>query len=244
MKTVRQKVTASRSCGVMREAWCVKRWLPRNTHHASRCRAFTLLEIMVVVTIMAIVVLIGIPFMRTAIDGGKGMTKAVKGVQEACGHARALAILRQTTVELCIRPRDGTFHFTEAGGTSITHGARDEDSDTEEVGVRVRGRSRGGRAARGIVAAAVAVATSKEDGGWKDTSTFTLPNAVYIEGLGVNGEDWTEDPEARVRFYPNGTCDEMSVVLLDDQNQRRNIWLEVVTGLPELESDVYKFKAR
>jgi hypothetical protein len=71
-----------------------------------------------------------------------------------------------------------------------------------------------------------------------------LPDNVHIEGLGVNGEDWTEDAVARVRFYSNGTCDEMSLVLIDQNNERRNIWLEVVTGLPELESDPLKFKAR
>ena len=47
-----------------------------------------------------------------------------------------------------------------------------------------------------------------------------------------------------MRFYPNGTSDEMSVVLLSDQNERRNIWLEVVTGLPELETDPHRFKVR
>ena len=60
----------------------------------------------------------------------------------------------------------------------------------------------------------------------------------------MNGEDWTDDPVARVRFRSNGTCDEMSIVLIDDHNEARNIWLEVVTGLPELESDESKFKAR
>ena len=72
-----------------------------------------------------------------------------------------------------------------------------------------------------------------------------LPEGVIVEGLGVNGEDWTEDEVARVVFRPNGTCDEMSVVLFrSETNERRNIWLEVVTGLSELETDPAKFKAR
>ena len=67
---------------------------------------------------------------------------------------------------------------------------------------------------------------------------------IIIEGLGVNGEDWTEDESARVRFYPNGTSDEMSIVILAENQERRNIWLEVVTGLAEFEVDPQKFKAR
>jgi hypothetical protein len=31
--------------------------------------------------------------------------------------------------------------------------------------------------------------------------------------LGVNGFDWTDDEVAYVRFYPNGTSDEMRMIL-------------------------------
>jgi hypothetical protein len=68
-----------------------------------------------------------------------------------------------------------------------------------------------------------------------------LSPSIVVEGLGVNGEDWTEDDEAHVRFYPNGTCDQMSVVLLSDKGERRNIWLEMVTGYADVESDPQKF---
>lgn len=179
--------------------------------------AFTLIELMVVVAIMAVVMTISIPFIRTSIDGGKGMTRAVKDIQEICSHARAMAILQQTTTELIIRPRDGVFDVAvSSGGPGAAHSS--------------------GSDAPAALPAKAAGATG--------TFTTKLPDGVQIEGLGVNGEDWTEDAEARVRFYANGTSDEMSIVLLDDNNERRNIWLEVVTGLPELESDPYKFKAR
>ena len=188
--------------------------------------AFTLLEILVVVAIIAVVMTIGIPFMNTAIGGGKGMTRAVKDVQEACSHARAMAILQQTTAELIIRPRDGSFEIGVASGPAVNGMARMDSPSVSGQDWRMADRkgSGGGGAGAGFSA--------------------KLPDTVHIEGLGVNGEDWTEDPVARVRFYSNGTSDEMSVVLLDDKNERRNIWLEVVTGLPELETDPLKFKAR
>ena len=72
-----------------------------------------------------------------------------------------------------------------------------------------------------------------------------LPDGIVIEGLGVNGDEWTEDEEGRVRFYKDGTSDAMSVVLYRaESNERRNIWLEVITGLAEVETDPTKFKAR
>jgi len=176
---------------------------------------------MVVVAIMAIVMTMGIPFMRTAIDGGKGMTRAIKDIQEACSHARAMAILQQTTTELIIRPSDGTFEVGRSSGGSAPGHSRYESRGSEEE-----------------------TRPAVKPGGGGGGFSAKLPTGIVIEGLGVNGEDWTEDAVARVRFYSNGTSDEMSVVLLSDQNERRNLWLEVVTGLPELETDPHKFKAR
>src|SRR5215475_3353897 len=62
----------------------------RITHHA-----FTLIELMVVVGIMALVMAIGIPFMANVVNGGNGISRAVRDVQQVCSDTRALAILRQ-----------------------------------------------------------------------------------------------------------------------------------------------------
>ena len=53
---------------------------------------------------------------------------------------------------------------------------------------------------------------------------------VVIEGLGINGFDYTESDEARVRFFANGTSDEMTLVLSSD-GEYRKITLEVTTAL-------------
>jgi prepilin-type N-terminal cleavage/methylation domain-containing protein len=186
-----------------------------------RRSAFTLIELMVVVAILAVILTIGIPFVRMAIDNGKGMTKAMKDIQEACSHARAIAILQQTTAELRIHPGDGTFEVSAAAARTTETFSPDVSGREWRMGSRGSG---GGEAPKGF--------------------TARLPTGIHIEGLGVNGEDWTEDEVAHVRFYPNGTCDAMSVVLLSDENERRNIWLEVVTGLPEVESDPQRFRPR
>ena len=75
-------------------------------------------------------------------------------------------------------------------------------------------------------------------------TSFRLSDKIQIEGLGINGEDWTEDEVARVRFYPNGTSDECSIVLYSVDGERRNIWLDVVTAQADFEVDPQKFKAR
>jgi hypothetical protein len=53
---------------------------------------------------------------------------------------------------------------------------------------------------------------------------------VVIEGLGINNYDYTESDEARVRFFANGTSDEMTLVL-SSGGEYRKITLEVTTAL-------------
>jgi prepilin-type N-terminal cleavage/methylation domain-containing protein len=56
---------------------------------------------------------------------------------------------------------------------------------------------------------------------------------VSIEGLGINLRDWTDAEEARVKFYDNGTCDEMTLIL-SCGGEREMITLELTTALAEV----------
>jgi prepilin-type N-terminal cleavage/methylation domain-containing protein len=69
-----------------------------------------------------------------------------------------------------------------------------------------------------------------------------LPDNITLEGLGINWLDWTEAEEAHVRFYPNGTCDEMVLVLRSDRNVYRLISLEITTGLASVETELRRFR--
>ena len=57
--------------------------------------------------------------------------------------------------------------------------------------------------------------------------------SVSIEGLGINLRDWTDAEEARVNFYDNGTCDEMTLILACG-GERQVITLELTTALAEV----------
>ncbi len=58
---------------------------------------------------------------------------------------------------------------------------------------------------------------------------------VILELLDINFVEYKDADEARVRFFPNGTCDELTMVLRSDQNEYRKISLEVTTGLAQVE---------
>src|SRR5881227_3857148 len=55
--------------------------------------AFTLIELMIVIGIMAVVVAMGIPMVYHALHK-EGLTKAVNDVEEVLGNARRLAIMQ------------------------------------------------------------------------------------------------------------------------------------------------------
>lgn len=144
-----------------------------------RPKGFTLIEILVVVAILGIIAAIGIPSMARTLQK-EGMRKAVSEMVEACSDARAMAILKQETATLTIRPHDGTFK--------------------------------------------------------SPTKTFTLPDNVQIELMGVNFSLFDlEMEQTTVRFFPNGTSDEFSIILKSAELETAKITLELVTGLADVE---------
>ena len=78
----------------------------------------------------------------------------------------------------------------------------------------------------------------KFDGG--EGISGLLPNDVTIEMVAVNLREYKEEDTVTVRFFPNGTSDEMTVVYRSAKNEWRRINLEVTTGLPAVESDMSK----
>ncbi len=174
-------------------------------------RGFTLIEIMVVISIAAMVLVIGLPsFLRTFKKGP--ISQATGDVIEACSFARARAILDGTPAELHIYPKARQFTVSSGppsapadlslgGAKSLTGGAESGESSS---------------AGRSIY-------------------TAQLPAEVEIEMVDVNLHEYKDADETRVWFYPNGTSDELTVVLQCNQTDWRKITLDMVTGLADWE---------
>ena len=73
----------------------------------------------------------------------------------------------------------------------------------------------------------------------------TISDKVAFKVFKVNGLDCLETEEAHVRFFPNGTSDDMIIVLFrPDRHEQYELYLEVTTGLVYIESDPSKFRIK
>ncbi|HEX4263409.1 MAG TPA: prepilin-type N-terminal cleavage/methylation domain-containing protein [Verrucomicrobiae bacterium] len=162
---------------------------PFVVRHPSLTSAFTLIEIMIVVAIMAIILAAGIPSLYGFFHKG-GLRKTTNDIVETCQSARASAILNGSPTELIFHPRDGTCETVSASGGygSWAHSAKIENCS--------------------------------------------------IEMLDVNLQECKEFDTVKVRFFPNGTCDEMTLVLRSDNNEWRKISLEITTALPSVSDHI------
>jgi hypothetical protein len=176
--------------------------------------AFTLIELMMVVAIMMIAIVMSYPAISSALHR-QPFTQAVMDMTEGCRKARAIAILQDRPMELDIYA-DGRLDVAPA--------QIGDYGDSPAPAPPPPANSATARAAAEIEPKASA------------TSGFSaqLPDTVGIEMLDVNFVDFMGSDVARVRFYPNGTSDEFTVILKHD-GERRKITLEVVTGLAKVD---------
>jgi prepilin-type N-terminal cleavage/methylation domain-containing protein len=174
-----------------------------------RSAAFTLIEIMVVIGIMAIIFSLALPsFFREAHKDS--MRKAVADLTEACSQARARAVLNGISTEVRIRPGDRSINVVEGARTSSASGPSYVVEGDELVDRRASG---GG-----------SIFSAK------------LSDHILIEFIGVNlVPNLHEIPEVTALFYPNGTCDELVVLIRSDQGEIRKITTDVVTGIADVE---------
>ena len=143
-----------------------------------RHRAFTLIEVMIVVAIIGLMAAIGAPSLLAMIQKD-GMRKAESDVVELLGDARAAAILKGQNTDVSFRPADN--RLESSIGKSVT-----------------------------------------------------LPDGIAMEGIGINLMDFSETEVSRVRFFPNGTSDELTLVLHSGGDWRK-ITLEFSTALAKAE---------
>lgn len=170
-----------------------------------RSRGFTLIEIMVVIAIIGLIMAMGLPSLFQAFKA-EGMRRAIQDIQKVCQDARSQAIFNNQTTYIYIYPGMTDRRF-QLGGEPITGGAALADAET--------------------------LATTNNETPSGGTTSGVLPDDVQIEMFDINQQDFAESAWGRVRFFPNGTSDEM-VLVLRYKNDTRMIKLEYSTALTDV----------
>jgi prepilin-type N-terminal cleavage/methylation domain-containing protein len=161
-------------------------------------RGFTLIEIMIVISIVAIFMTVGIPSLMRGLEKDD-LSRAIRDTIEGCKTARDRAILQGIPWVFIVREN----------GQMDVHAAPQEDLR---------------KGARSTAASSKAIPASPYSGFPRQ-----LGEDVMIQLIDVNFISHMELPEARVRFFPNGTADEFTVVY-NWKGRQRSVTIDIVTG--------------
>lgn len=172
---------------------------------------FTLFELMVVIAILGIVATISMPSLIGNLKR-RPMQQAVENLQEVCRHARLKAVMEGRASELVVQAGNGSLDVRQA-----TDAAAPDPVDPLDP-------------AAGEAPAGEADSAGVLRGGKVANLRLRLPESVAFKELQVNLRDMMDYPEARVRFYPDGTCDALEAVLFSERSEERRFKLEITTG--------------
>lgn len=169
--------------------------------HSDRS-AFTLIEMMMVVGLIAILFAVGIPsFVRA--QNQRPMKVATESLLELCSQARGEAIMSGRTVELRINAAEFEFSFAATGPVTETVVAMDPGA-----------------------------------GRRPQSGSFKLPEQVGIQLVKVNNIIWEHGAafdELVVRFFSNGTADELQMAIESLTREVRLFTVDPVTARADWE---------
>lgn len=168
---------------------------------------FTLIEIMIVIGIMAVVMAISVPSMFRRVEKDS-IRKSTQDVLDVFQHARTQAIVNGRPVQLVIRPREMVFTVMPLKKMELS----EEEYLAQELETSLR---------------------QEEPGPSEQTrGTMKLSDRMRILFIGVNFvPDLQEAEMVGVSFYPNGTSDEFTMLIISDRNESRLFQLDVPTAL-------------
>jgi type II secretion system protein H len=165
--------------------------------------AFTLIEIMIVVAIIGLVAAMGVPSILQTFRK-EGMRQTLSDVLQVLSDARARAIYSGRTAQVVFHPAEKRMEIadapTDAAPAPLAGAPANNSGSTPRPSLPIT------------------------------QGSVVLPNNVDIAMLDINLFDYGASEVAYVRFFPNGTCDELTLVL-HSGDEWQKITLEFSTAL-------------
>jgi prepilin-type N-terminal cleavage/methylation domain-containing protein len=175
---------------------------PRQVFGRGRRRqGFTMIEIIIVVALLGLFCTMAIPSIYQ-LSRKTGLRRAISDLRDVCANARARSIFTGKEVTVMFYPLERKFGISGAPAAAAPTAG-------------------GGETSAGLGAE---VTPGTEVNG-------IIPEDVSLEMLDVNQSEYKDSDWTRVRFFPNGTCDELTVVYVSEDGEFRKLWLEPTTGL-------------
>jgi type II secretion system protein H len=186
--------------------------IPRSFNRCEPARSksgggFTLIEIMIVIGIMAVVMAISVPSMFRRVEKDS-IRKSTQDVLDVFQYARTQAIVNGRPVQLVIRPREMVFTVMPLNKKELS----EEEYLAQELETSLRQEA--------------------PEPSAQTRGTMKLSDRMRILFVGVNFvPDLQEAEMVGVSFYPNGTSDEFTMLIISDRNESRLFQLDVPTAL-------------
>ena len=172
---------------------------------------FTLVEIMVVIGILTMVLALGAPAFVRVIKK-EPLRQAASDLVEGLSHARAQAILQGVTTEFVLNSTDGamTVRLAPEDRPEATNTAVDPDGP-------------------------VGTAPDASRGSTMPPFFARLHPNIIVALNELNLRSQMDTLETRVRFHPNGTSDDFTIVIELRGVGIRKVFLDSITGLADTE---------
>ncbi len=185
-------------------------------------RGFTLIELMVTLAVIIVLLVVGVPNLKSFMQGNR-LTSSTNLLVATLNLARSEAVKRGTPIKTCVSNAaqddcNGVINW-ENGWITFIDSDNDDTIDGDETVLRVNGPLGGGTTIRG--SQITDIISFNSDGSASNTTSFmicddTVDNAVQLKrAKGVNiaptgiislAKDTNTTPDKIVNIYTSGTA--------------------------------------
>jgi prepilin-type N-terminal cleavage/methylation domain-containing protein len=225
----------------------MRRYIHRHRRTLTRRqRAFTLIEMVVVVALLAVLLSIAVPpFFRGL--GWARMSGTARALVTMAKFARFHAIMHGRPVFLVVDIEGGRFSVESEPPAGVAF------AWPEEMGSAGAWEDDGGAGAMDMLGAEMwgagdgwgddgdVDAFAEDDGGvdgfrsaLASIQPYEVPSQLRIDTFLFAESERLDADKAAVGFLPDGTCQEFSLLLEDPRGRKLEVWFDPLTGQPEV----------
>ena len=195
--------------------------------HSSRSRAFTLIELLLVIVIMMLAAALAVPSFIRSYRGAKLRTSA-RAVVMSHRYARGMAVLKQIDVAVLYDAKKNTIEVVSVTDAAA---ARNHGQVSEARAQQAE------EAAKATPAADGAAPAPQTAGGVLSELLRPLADGVHISNFESDKVEQEKDGIYWVNYYRNGMCDPYSIEIEDEYHKSATVTVDPLSGKAKVDYD-------